>query len=181
MSISTRKGDAGSTDLLFGQRVLKSHPRVIALGDVDELNAALGLVRLHAQKPETKAVAEQVQQWLIGLMGQLATPVGGEERYEETHSQRIATEQVSYLDGWVEKLEREGQFKFTGWVLPGAAGSPGGAFADAARTICRRAERAIIALDSTGDELESEEPLRFLNRLSDVLWLLARWEEKPQR
>ena len=181
MSISTRKGDSGSTDLLFGQRVIKSHPRIAALGHVDELNAALGLLRLHAGTAETGEVAAQTQLWLIGLMGELATPVGSEEKYEETHTQQITTEQVGYLDGWVERLEREGAFKFTGWVLPGAAGVPGGAYADFARTICRRAERSLIELDATGDELPNDEPVRYLNRLSDVLWLLARWEEKAKK
>jgi len=178
MSISTRKGDQGTTDLLFGQRVAKNHPRVLALGEVDELNAALGLLRLHAACPETKEVAAQVQLWLIGLMGELATPVGGEEHYQDTHTQQVKPDQVHFLDGWVEKLEREGQFKFKGWVLPGAAGVPGGAYADFSRTVCRRAERSIINLQTTGDELPNEEAVRFLNRLSDVLWLLARREEK---
>ena len=181
MSISTRKGDTGSTDMLFGQRVMKSHPRVAALGHVDELNAALGLLRIHAQRPETHEVASQAQLWLIGLMGELATPVGGEAQYAAKHTQQVTSEQVAFLDTWVERLEREGDFKFTGWVLPGAAGIPGGAYADAARTVCRRAERGLIELDATGDELPNEEPVKFLNRLSDTLWLLARWEENAVR
>lgn len=178
MSISTRKGDQGSTDLLFGTRVTKNHPSIVALGDVDELNAALGLLRIHAGTPEVKEVAAQVQLWLIGLMGEVATPAGGEAKYGRTHTQQVTPEQVSYLDGWVEKLEREGQFKFKGWVLPGGEGMAGGAYADFARTVCRRAERSVYALASSGDALPNEEPVKFLNRLSDVLWLLARWEEK---
>ena len=178
MSISTRKGDQGTTDLLFGSRVPKNHPRIVALGDVDELNAALGLLRIHAGTAETKEVAAKVQLWLIGLMGEVATPVGGEAKYERTHTQQVTAEQVIYLDGWVEKLEREGQFKFKGWVLPGGEGVPGGAYADFARTVCRRAERSVYDLASSGDGLPNEQPVKFLNRLSDVLWLLARWEEK---
>jgi len=178
MSISTRKGDHGTTDMLFGQRVPKHHPRIQALGEVDELNAALGLLRIHAGTPETREVAAQVQLWLIGLMGELATPAGGEEKYGRTHTQQVTPEQVASLDGWVAKLESEGQFKFAGWVLPGGAGVAGGAYADFARTVCRRAERSLMTLVSTADELTNVEPVRFLNRLSDVLWLLARWEEK---
>ena len=178
MSISTRNGDQGTTDLLFGQRVPKHHPRIQALGEVDELNAALGLLRLHAGTAESREVAAQVQLWLIGLMGELATPVGGEEKYGRTHTQQVTPEQVAWLDGWVEKIEREGCFKFTGWVLPGAAGVAGGAYADFARTVCRRAERGVMNLAATADALPNIEPVRFLNRLSDVLWLLARWEEK---
>ncbi len=172
MSISTRKGDQGTTDLLFGGRVPKNHPSIVALGDVDELNAALGLLRVHARTAASKEVAAAVQLWLIGLMGELATPAGKEAAYADTHTQQVTSEQVAFLDGWVEKLEREGQFKFKGWVLPGGAGLAGGAHADYARTVCRRAERSIYDLGTRG------EPLRFLNRLSDVLWLLARWEEK---
>lgn len=178
MSISTRHGDAGQTDLLFGQRVSKNHPRVLALGAVDELNAALGLVRVHVQTPEARDVAAQVQAWLIGLMGELATPSGSEERYRAAQLQTLGTEQVAWLDGWVERLEREGKFVFRDWVLPGAAGKPGGAYADYARTVARRAEASIVALSGTEHDLPNPEVVRFLNRLSDALWLLARWEER---
>jgi len=178
VSISTRKGDSGQTDLLFGQRVPKNHPRIIALGAVDELNAALGLLRIHAATKEAQDLASQTQLLLIGLMGELATPSGDEAHYQQTHTPQIKPEHVAWLDGWVERLEREGQFKFKGWVLPGGAGIAGGAYADFARTVCRRAESHIVDLDSTGDGLPNEEVVRFLNRLSDVLWLLARWEER---
>lgn len=178
MSISTRRGDSGSTDLLFGQRVAKTHPRIAALGDVDELNAALGLVRLHGGTGAAEDISRTCQERLIALMGELATPEGREERYQETHPQQLLPEHVAWLDGWVEKLEREGEFRFQGWVLPGAARIPGGAYADFARTICRRAERGILALADAGSALPNPEVVRFLNRLSDVLWLLARWEEK---
>lgn len=178
MSISTRKGDDGTTDLLFGKRVAKNHPRVEALGEVDELNAALGLLRVHALTAEVGEVVAQVQLWLIGLMGELATPPGGEEKYGRTHTQQVTPDQLSYLDGWVEQLEREGQFKFKGWVLPGGQGSVGGAYADFARTVCRRAERSVYALTGTEEDLPNSVPVKFLNRLSDVLWLLARWEER---
>ncbi len=179
MSISTRKGDTGQTDLLFGQRVAKNHPRICALGAVDELNASLGLVRIYAERTETKEVAKRAQELLIPLMGELATPAGREDRYEKTHQrQQITEEHVAWADGWVEFLEREGNFKFTGWVMPGAAGSKGGAHADQARAICRRAEYSLIDLETTGDTLPNPEPVKLLNRLSDVLFLLARWEEQ---
>ena len=89
MSIATRKGDQGETDLLFGCRLAKSHPRVHALGAVDELNAALGPLRIAALREETQTIVPQVQRWLITLMGELATPPGEETRYAETHSDRI--------------------------------------------------------------------------------------------
>lgn len=178
MSISTRRGDAGETDLLFGQRVRKDHPRVRALGDVDELNAALGLVRVHARCQETLEVARETQVLLIGLMGELATPCGQESRYEATHQQAILDQQVDWLDAWVARIEGEGAFAFKGWVLPGGAGVAAGAQADFARTIARRAERSIVEMQGTPEALPNANVVRFLNRLSDLLWLLARWEEK---
>ncbi|MFM2142267.1 MAG: hypothetical protein RLZZ476_811, partial [Verrucomicrobiota bacterium] len=80
MSITTRKGDEGDTDLLYGQRAAKSHPRIHALGAVDELNAALGPLRVSALKKETQEFLPLVQRRLIELMGELATPAGLEER-----------------------------------------------------------------------------------------------------
>ena len=174
MSISTRRGDQGDTDLLFGSRVSKSHERIHALGDVDELNAALGLLRVYARESRTIEIAARVQPWLIGLMGELATPPGNEERYATTHQQGVTAEQVEWLDDWVARLEAE-KFTFNGWVLPGAAGARAGAFADMARTVCRRAERSVISLR---EAVTNAEVVRFLNRLSDVLWLLARLEDK---
>ncbi|MFO1486473.1 MAG: cob(I)yrinic acid a,c-diamide adenosyltransferase [Verrucomicrobiaceae bacterium] len=178
MSITTRKGDQGQTDLLFGCRLSKSHPRVHALGAVDELNAALGPLRVTALRQETKEVVSQVQPWLIGLMGELATPPGDELRYAEKHSERITTAQVTWLDEWVAKLEAGGALEIRGWALPGEAGVMSGAYADLARVACRRAERNVIDLEGTRDGLPNAEIVRFLNRLADVLWLLARWEEK---
>lgn len=177
MSIATRRGDQGETDLLFGQRTSKSHPRIHALGAVDELNAALGPLRITAQKPETQQVVEKVQPLLISLMGELATPLGMEERYAATHS-AFSGDHVVWLDEWVAKLENAGALQFKGWALPGEAGVMSGAYADLARTACRRAERSVVDLAGTDQEVPNTEVVRFLNRLADVLWLLARWEEK---
>lgn len=178
MSITTRKGDQGQTDLLFGCRLAKSHPRVHALGAVDELNAALGPLRLSAAREETQAIVPQVQRWLIALMGELATPPGSEARYAETHPERFCAKHTGWLDDWVAKLEAGGALKFKGWALPGEAGVMSGTHADLARVACRRAERHVIDLLDTPDEVPNPEIIRFLNRLADVLWLLARWEEQ---
>ena len=178
MSIATRKGDQGETDLLFGCRLAKSHPRVHALGAVDELNAALGPLRIAALREETQTIVPQVQRWLITLMGELATPPGEEARYAESHSDRILADKVQWLDGHVETLENGGAMNFKGWALPGEAGVMSGAYADLARVACRRAERSVIDLLGTTDEVPNPEIIRFLNRLSDLLWLLARWEER---
>ncbi len=178
MSISTRRGDQGQTDLLFGCRLSKSHPRVHALGTVDELNAALGPLRVAAERDETREIVPQVQRWLISLMGELATAPGDEERYAQSHPDRIDSQKVTRLDEWVARLESGGTLKFKGWALPGEAGSMTGAYADLARTFCRRAERQVIDLTDTEQAVPNTEIVRFLNRLADLLWLLARWEER---
>lgn len=178
MSITTRRGDTGDTDLLFGCRVQKDYPRIETIGCVDELNAALGLVRVTARCAVTQREVPQMQMTLIALMGELATPVGQEERYAQTHPQQIKVETVVQLDQLVRELEAAGAMKFEGWALPGAAGSLSGAHCDVARTVCRRAERAVVALNGTAEAVPNGEIVRYLNRLSDVLWLLARMEEK---
>jgi cob(I)alamin adenosyltransferase len=180
MSITTRRGDSGETDLLFGCRVQKDYPRIETIGCVDELNAALGVVRITAEHEITKREVPQMQQTLIALMGELATPVGQEERYAQTHPQCITAETVAQLDALVQKLETAGALRFKGWALPGEAGSLSGAHCDVARTVCRRAERGVVALDSTPEAVPNAHIVQYLNRLSDVLWLMARMEEKTQ-
>lgn len=179
MSIATKRGDQGETDLLFGCRLAKSHPRVHALGAVDELNAALGPLRIAARRGETREVVATVQPWLITLMGELATPPGEEEKYAATHPS-FGADKTAWLDEWVARLEKNGALQFKGWALPGEAGVMSGAMADVARTVCRRAERFVSDLVGTEQEMPNAEILRFLNRLADVLWLLARWEEKER-
>lgn len=177
MSITTRRGDSGETDMLFGCRVQKDYPRIEAIGCVDELNAALGLVRITAQHEATKREVPLMQQMLIALMGELATPPGEEARYAESHPQRITEEVVAHLDVLVKELETAGALEFHGWALPGAAGSLSGAHCDVARTVCRRAERSVVSLEGTPEAVPNAEIVRCLNRLSDVLWLMARMEE----
>ena len=177
MSIATRRGDEGETDLLFGCRLSKSHPRVHALGAVDELNAALGPLRIAALREETCELVATVQPWLIDLMGELATPPGLEAKYAATHKP-FEAEKVAYLDERVARLEAAGALEIKGWALPGEAGVISGAYADLARVACRRAERLVVDLIGTEQEVPNREVMRFLNRLADVLWLLARWEEK---
>jgi cob(I)alamin adenosyltransferase len=178
MSIATRRGDSGETDLLFGCRVKKSYPRIDAIGNVDELNAALGLLRVSAQTEWAKNEVPVMQMTLIALMGELATPPGEETRYADTHPQRVTTETVARLDGLVRDLEAAGALQFKGWALPGAEGALAGAHADLARTVCRRAERGVVQLEETPERVPNPEIVRYLNRLSDVLWLMARMEEK---
>lgn len=180
MSITTKRGDKGSTDLLFGHCVLKSHPRIHALGAVDELNAALGVVRVTARTEIAKHNVPLFQMELIALMGELATPVGEETRYAQTHPQGINAECVERLHKLVKTMESQGALKFEGWALPGAGGSISGAHCDVARTVCRRAERSMMDLHTTEHKVPNGEIVSYLNRLSDVLWLMARMEEKTQ-
>jgi cob(I)alamin adenosyltransferase len=178
MSITTRRGDSGETDMLFGCRVQKDYPRIETVGCVDELNAALGLVRVTAQQEVTRREVPRMQQTLIALMGELATPVGQEEKYAQTYPQRVDEATVAHLDALVQELETAGALKFHGWALPGEAGSLSGAHCDLARTVCRRAERAVVALEGTPEAVSNPQIVSYLNRLSDVLWLMARIEEK---
>lgn len=175
MSISTKRGDDGGTDLMFGRRVSKSEQRVAAYGAVDELNAALGLVRAagcSARVPDE--LLSQIQNELIVLMGELATDPQDLPRYLESGFSQVDGEMVGRIGGEVERVERDYELSFKGWALPGDAGLLGAAQLDMARTICRRAEREVVLL-----EQENPEIVRFLNRLSDLLWLLARVESLP--
>ena len=164
--------------MLFGHCVLKNHPRIHALGAVDELNAALGLARVTGKTELVREHVPPFQMELIALMGELATPTGQEEHYRKTHAQHIGEAQVKKLDGLVETMEQQGALKFKGWALPGEAGQLGAAHCDMARTICRRAERSVMDLHETAHAVPNLEIIRYLNRLSDVLWLMARMEEK---
>jgi cob(I)alamin adenosyltransferase len=180
MSIVTRTGDAGTTALMYGRRVSKCDPRVEAYGTVDELNAALGLAVASVRPASLGRALRPVQQDLIALMGELATHPRDLPRYVRAGYPRIAAEHTARLERLVRTTE-SGLGPLTGWALPGASASS--ASLDLARAICRRAERRVCALHRRGG-LHNPEVIIFLNRLSDLLWLLARREEaascKPQ-
>lgn len=178
MSISTRRGDSGKTEMLFGKGVQKNHPRIHAMGEVDELNAALGLVRLTAVSDTVAGRIPAIQRELIQLMGELATPKGEESRYARVHPQHINEESVARLDSLVLEMEENDLVKSSGWALPGEGGVFSAAYCDLARTICRRAERSVVSLMVTPNEVPNPNVVKFLNRLSDVLWLMARVETK---
>ena len=173
MSISTRRGDGGETELMFGRRVGKNHPRIIAGGAVDELNAALGLARAADSGHLLREFMAEVQEDLVVLMGELATLPEDLSRYEAAGFERFCPDRVNKLDARVESIEEEGM-TFKGWVFPGASSNPLAAHLDHSRTVCRRAERELVML---GDDINGE-ILVYLNRLSDALWLSARELEK---
>jgi cob(I)alamin adenosyltransferase len=174
MSIVTRTGDNGTTGLMFGKRVPKSDARVEAYGAVDELNAALGLARVSAQKGDQDALLK-IQEQLIGLMGELATVPEDLERYQAGAYGRIVPEDVQKLEVQIMDLEKT-PLQLRGWALPGA--NPAAAALDFARTVCRRAERRVCLL-LEGRQIQNAQLVIYLNRLADLLWLLARRAERP--
>ncbi len=173
MSIATKTGDAGSTGLMYNRRVSKCHPRVEAYGAVDELNAALGLARASAPNRAHQARLEAMQKDLVILMGELATQVEDLPRYAKDGYAVVTGELTAKLDGIVREIEAQ-NISFRGWATPGA--NLAAATLDVARTACRRAERRVCALQEAG-QLPNGEMIVFLNRLSDVLWLMARQAE----
>lgn len=173
MSIVTRTGDAGTTALMYGRRVSKCHPRVEAVGSVDELNASLGLARAWSSDPADRDRLQQIQRSLISLMGELATHPDDLDRYRRDGFFRIDASFTASLDGWVQELESQSR-TFLGWATPGA--NPAAAALDVARTVCRRAERFVCAIQDH-EQLGNPEIVIYLNRLSDLLWLMARKAE----
>jgi len=174
MSITTKRGDGGTTDLLFGGKASKVAPQVEALGEVDELNAVLGLARV-AMDGEAAETIDQIQKWLVTLMGELAMPEGGEAAYDQAGFGRIGESEIA----WVENLSGgiEGDRKFRGWLRPGAGGGELAARLHLARTVARRAERSTWKV---ANEIATGELRIFLNRLSDALWLMARKTEEGE-
>lgn len=175
MSITTKTGDDGETGLLFSRRTGKDDPRVAACGDVDELSAALGLAKAQLQQPEYSGKLTTIQQSLIALMGELATLPDDASQYGEAKFDKLTTADTAKLDEWIGELERAG-IKFKGWALPG--GSVPSAHLDFARTVCRRAERSVVGVLKTGKHSDSQAVV-YLNRLSDLLWLIARTIDEP--
>jgi cob(I)alamin adenosyltransferase len=170
MSIATRTGDDGTTGLMFNRRVAKIDPRVEAYGTVDELNAFLGLARAHASERVAEALLA-TQKELVLLMGELAVAPEDAPRYAKSYP-LLGEAALERLDGLVREIEGR-SVRFEGWATPGATVTAG--HLDAARTVCRRAERRVVALHEAA-------PVRalliaYLNRLADVLWLMARVEE----
>ena len=176
MSIATKTGDAGTTGLMYNRRVPKSHPRVEAYGSVDELNAAIGLARASAREVFVRDHLLAIQGDLVILMGELATLPEDLPRYIKDGYKLVTGELTAKLDRLVQAIESQ-EVSFKGWATPGA--TVNSAALDVARTACRRAERRACALQEA-QQLENAEIIRYINRLSDALWLLARWVETQE-
>lgn len=166
--IYTRTGDKGETGLFGGGRVQKSHPRVVAYGAVDELNAALGVALASLSDPEIGARLATVQADLFALGSHLATPrAPGEEMHP--YLPELPAGRIREFERWIDEADAELP-ELHAFILPG--GAPGAAALHMARTVCRRAESQIIALD----QMESVDPeiIAYMNRLSDLLFQFAR-------
>jgi cob(I)alamin adenosyltransferase len=173
MSIVTKTGDSGTTALMYGRRVPKNHPRVEAYGTVDELNAALGLARATTEENFIRDNLFSIQKDLITLMGELCVQPEDLPRYVQDGFSLVKPEMTAELETLVKEIESQ-NISFKGWATPGA--TKNAAALDVARTICRRAERRICDLKDTGEAVNPEIVI-YLNRLSDLLWLMARWAE----
>ncbi len=170
MKIYTRTGDAGETALFGGTRVRKDSARVEAYGSVDEANAAVGAVRAFLDATDVDRILGVVQDQLFVLGGDLATPLPADDGKKAMHVvPRISADQVAGLEEAIDRAEAELP-PLTSFILP--TGNPPAALLHLARTVCRRAERRVVAL-------EEHEPINpqariYLNRLSDLLFVLAR-------
>ena len=167
MKIYTRTGDAGETGLFGGTRVRKSDPRVAAYGDVDELNACLGVVRAQAGlDAEVAELIAHVQKDLFAIGARLADPA--ERIAERVTKVAVGDEDIRRLEDWIDRFEAELP-PLRRFILPG--GSAPGALLHLSRTVCRRAERGIVGLGAGSVEAHV---VVYINRLSDLLFVLAR-------
>jgi cob(I)alamin adenosyltransferase len=167
MKIYTRTGDAGGTALFGGTRVSKADPRVAAYGDVDELNACLGGVRAQSEVAgDVAGLLEQLQKDLFAIGARLADPA--EKIAERVTKVAVTDADVQRLEEWIDRFEAELP-PLRRFILPG--GNRAGALLHFSRTVCRRAERSIVSLGT--DRVEAH-LLAYINRLSDLLFVVAR-------
>lgn len=176
--VYTRTGDKGTTRLVGGQEVPKDHVRIESYGTVDELNTILGLARTSNRRSGAEAevisridaILKRIQNDLFNVGSDLATPADG--RWAGMY--RVGDDDVARLEGWIDSLNEDlGPLKE--FILPG--GGPVGAFLHQARTVCRRAERRVFTLMNAEEDV-GEGCMRYLNRLSDLLFVLGRWAAK---
>ena len=168
--IYTRTGDDGSTGLVDGSRLSKDDVRVRAYGDVDETNSVIGLVRLHLENRRLDDMLSRIQNDLFDLGADLATPLPAQGEADSEYALRMAEAQTTRLETELDALNADLE-PLNSFVLPG--GHPPAAYLHQARTVCRRAERVCVAL-ATEEEVNPH-ALKFLNRLSDLLFVAARW------
>lgn len=174
MKIYTRTGDQGTTSLFGGDRIAKNHPRITAYGTVDELNALLGLVRTEftgiVDLQPVDAMLFRIQNELFELGADLATPVDARPTVP-----RIESAHIDRLESDIDRLDKDLPALQT-FILPG--GTRAAAWLHVLRTVARRAERATV--ETATLELINEGAIRYLNRLSDLMFVMARWVNHQQ-
>jgi cob(I)alamin adenosyltransferase len=166
VKIYTRLGDNGETGLLHGVRAWKNSPRLDAIGAIDELNAALGLIRTEDLSEAIDRILERVQNELFSAGTELASTNPAKMPFTP-----IAAQNIQAIEASIDHYETELQ-PLKGFILPG--GVRAAAMIHVARTICRRAERQLVALVQVEDKAVSKDMLAYINRLSDLLFVLAR-------
>ncbi len=165
--VYTKTGDAGDTRLVGGVKARKDAPRIEAYGTLDELNSIVGIARTINTLDRLEPILRRIQNDLFNVGADLAT--GAEDRWEGMI--RPGDEDVERLEGWIDSLNDELE-PLKEFVLPG--GGQTAAFLHQARTVCRRAERRVVTLMDLDDSVGTD-PMRYLNRLSDLLFVMARW------
>lgn len=168
MKIYTKTGDKGQTSLYDNTRIDKDSVRVESYGTIDELNSSLGFARNFIQNEKINEIIFQIQRSLFDVAGELATK--NKEKFPEKINAEHVKDLENIIDEYLSKMNKEQQFKF---IIPGS--NKGSAALHVSRTICRRAERRIISLSRNEDV--SEILLKYVNRLSDVIYTLARYLE----
>jgi cob(I)alamin adenosyltransferase len=166
MKIYTKKGDRGYTSLFGGTAIKKNSVRLHAYGTVDELNSVLGLTIAYKPDSYVSEIITEIQKQLFILGADLATLLS-----KKTKIKRISNSEIQQLENWVDELDEQLP-ELTSFILPG--GSPAGSALHQARTVCRRAERFAVELKDEG--AVTEESIIYLNRLSDLLFVLARYQ-----
>ena len=169
MKVYTRRGDRGETDLFGGGRVAKDHLRVTAYGEVDELNSCIGVAAAATQQDDLRALLHRIQNTLFDLGSHLATPDA--RNREKAGIPGASAEDIDELEAKIDLFEQE-LSPLQNFILPG--GTPPAAALHVARTVCRRVERCSVALDR--EDTLDERVLRYINRLSDLLFVMARLE-----
>jgi cob(I)alamin adenosyltransferase len=165
MSIATKAGDKGKTGLIGGERVSKADLRVEAYGTIDELTSTMGFARSICEDAEIGALTKDIQRELFAVSGGVANPLGAQK-----DPPYVTEAMVEALTAHVNRIESvEGIL--SDWSLPGEHAAA--AAYDVARTVCRRAERAVVRLVESGEEA-APQTVAYLNRLSDLLWLFGR-------
>lgn len=168
MSIATKTGDKGKTALIGGERVSKADFRVETYGTIDELGAAMGFARSICGDEEINELTKKIQRELFLVAGSVANP-----KFEDAPKPYVTPEMIEHLTTEVDRIEKmEGIL--SDWSLPGDVSSA--AAFDIARTICRRAERCVVRMNESGENVDTQ-IVTYLNRLSDLLWLIGRFLE----